>query len=163
MSEADSQYPVSGAGLGLRRPLADKLRDVAPGEIDFMEVAPENWIHVGGAMGKKLRYFTERYPFLIHGLSLSKFVTFQDEATRLSQAEAALLRLFLEAPNRLLTRLHIQDRLGGGGRDGMDRAIDVRVSRLRGKLSDNPKDPMLIKTIYGAGYLFVGDVDWSAA
>ena len=71
MSEANSQYPVSGAGLGLRRPLADKLKEVAPGEIDFMEVAPENWIHVGGAMGKKLRYFTERYPFLIHGLSLS--------------------------------------------------------------------------------------------
>ena len=71
MSEVNSNYPVSGAGLGLRRPLAGKLKDVAPGEIDFMEVAPENWIHVGGAMGKKLRYFTERYPFLIHGLSLS--------------------------------------------------------------------------------------------
>jgi uncharacterized protein (UPF0276 family) len=71
MSESNSNYPVSGAGLGLRRPLADKLKDVAEGEIDFMEIAPENWIHVGGAMGKKLRYFTERYPFLIHGLSLS--------------------------------------------------------------------------------------------
>ena len=71
MSEENSNYPVSGAGLGLRRPLTGKLKDVAPGEIDFMEVAPENWIHVGGAMGKKLRYFTERYPFLIHGLSLS--------------------------------------------------------------------------------------------
>ena len=71
MSESNSIYPVSGAGLGLRRPLAGKLHDVAAGEIDFMEVAPENWIHVGGAMGKKLRYFTERYPFLIHGLSLS--------------------------------------------------------------------------------------------
>ena len=71
MSEMNSNYPVSGAGLGLRRPLANKLKDVAPGEIDFMEVAPENWIHVGGAMAKTLRYFTERYPFLIHGLSLS--------------------------------------------------------------------------------------------
>jgi uncharacterized protein (UPF0276 family) len=71
MSESKPQYPVSGAGLGLRRPLADKLMGVPAGEIDFMEVAPENWIHVGGALGKKLRYFTERYPFLIHGLSLS--------------------------------------------------------------------------------------------
>jgi len=43
----------------------------ATSDVDFMEVAPENWIHVGGALGKKLRYFTERYPFLIHGLSLS--------------------------------------------------------------------------------------------
>ena len=71
MNNLNPQYPVSGAGLGLRRPLADKLMDVPPGQIDFMEVAPENWIHVGGALGKKLRWFTERYPFLIHGLSLS--------------------------------------------------------------------------------------------
>ena len=71
MSKLHSQYPVSGAGLGLRRPIGDKLKDVPDGEIDFMEIAPENWIHVGGALGKKLRYFTERYPFLIHGLSLS--------------------------------------------------------------------------------------------
>ncbi len=65
------QYPVSGAGRGLRRPIADQLKNVPDGEIDFMEVAPENWIHVGGALGKKFRYFTERYPFVIHGLSLS--------------------------------------------------------------------------------------------
>lgn len=71
MNHARAQFPVSGAGLGLRRPLADKLMNVPAGAIDFMEIAPENWIHVGGALGKKLRWFTERYPFLIHGLSLS--------------------------------------------------------------------------------------------
>ena len=71
MSEPQSQYPVQGAGLGLRRPIANKLMADPPSDIDFMEVAPENWIHVGGALGKKLRFFTERYPFLIHGLSLS--------------------------------------------------------------------------------------------
>lgn len=71
MTTQNSRYPVSGAGLGLRRPIADKLKAVPEGEIDFMEIAPENWIHVGGALGKKLRWFTERYPFLLHGLSLS--------------------------------------------------------------------------------------------
>jgi len=71
MSDIQSQYPVQGAGLGLRRPLADKLMADPPTDIDFMEVAPENWIHVGGALGKKLRFFTERYPFIAHGLSLS--------------------------------------------------------------------------------------------
>jgi len=71
MSDPHSQYPVQGAGLGLRRPLADKLMADPPTDIDFMEIAPENWIHVGGALRKKLRFFTERYPFLIHGLSLS--------------------------------------------------------------------------------------------
>ena len=71
MSQSPSPYPVSGAGLGLRRPIADKLMADPPADVDFMEVAPENWIHVGGALGKKFRWFTERYPFVIHGLSLS--------------------------------------------------------------------------------------------
>jgi uncharacterized protein (UPF0276 family) len=71
MSENPLQYPVTGAGLGLRRPIADKLMADPPTDVDFMEVAPENWIHVGGALGKKFRWFTERYPFVIHGLSLS--------------------------------------------------------------------------------------------
>ena len=62
---------MHGAGLGLRRPIVDQLMSDPPVDVDFMEVAPENWIHVGGAMAKKLRFFTERYPFVIHGLSLS--------------------------------------------------------------------------------------------
>ena len=71
MTEQDNQYPVSGAGLGLRRGLMNKLMAEPPVDIDFMEVAPENWIHVGGRLGHKFRFFTERYPMLIHGLSLS--------------------------------------------------------------------------------------------
>jgi hypothetical protein len=71
MSEQSSQYPVSGAGLGLRRPILNELMADSPADIDFMEIAPENWINVGGSLGKKLRFFTERYPFIIHGLSLS--------------------------------------------------------------------------------------------
>jgi len=71
MPDTEARYPVTGAGLGLRRGLMDRLMADPPADIDFMEVAPENWIHVGGKLGKKFRFFTERYPFLIHGLSLS--------------------------------------------------------------------------------------------
>ncbi|HSD69410.1 MAG TPA: DUF692 domain-containing protein [Woeseiaceae bacterium] len=71
MPQEKSQFPVSGAGLGLRRGMIDQLMAVPPARIDFMEVAPENWINVGGKLGRKFRFFTERYPFLIHGLSLS--------------------------------------------------------------------------------------------
>jgi uncharacterized protein (UPF0276 family) len=70
-SVADKQYPVTGAGLGLRRGIMDVLRENPPSQVDFMEVAPENWIGVGGALGRKFRYFTERYPFVVHGLSMS--------------------------------------------------------------------------------------------
>ncbi len=66
-----SRYPVDGAGLGLRRALLDPLRDNPPGSVDFFEVAPENWIGVGGKTGRQFRGFTERYPFIAHGLSLS--------------------------------------------------------------------------------------------
>lgn len=66
-----SRYPVTGAGLGFRMDLIDEMRANPPRQVDFMEIAPENWIRVGGARGKYLREFTERYPFVCHGLSLS--------------------------------------------------------------------------------------------
>lgn len=63
--------PVNGAGLGLRRSLLNSLQNVSPEDIQFMEVAPENWINVGGRFGKQFRSYTERFPFVCHGLSLS--------------------------------------------------------------------------------------------
>lgn len=64
-------YPVQGAGLGLRRALMGPLAGQQPAQVDFMEVAPENWIGLGGKLGKQFRSFTERFPFICHGLSLS--------------------------------------------------------------------------------------------
>lgn len=63
--------PVHGAGLGLRRNLLNSLQDTTTTDIQFMEVAPENWINVGGRFGKQFRAYTERFPFVCHGLSLS--------------------------------------------------------------------------------------------
>ena len=62
---------IQGAGLGLRRELIPALKAQAPSAIDFFEIAPENWIDLGGALGRDLRHFTERYPIVCHGLSLS--------------------------------------------------------------------------------------------
>ena len=61
----------AGAGLGLRRGLMQSLWERQPEEVDFLEVAPENWIGVGGRQGRRFREFTERYPVTLHGLSLS--------------------------------------------------------------------------------------------
>jgi len=80
--------------------------------------------------------------------------------TQLSRAEADVLRLFLSAPKRLVTRAQMLDTLGGTAGESFDRAMDVRISRLRTKLGEDPKNPRLIKTIYGAGYIFLGDVEW---
>jgi uncharacterized protein (UPF0276 family) len=64
-------YPVQGTGLGLKRDLMVPLLDQPDHGVDFFEVAPENWIGIGGKLGRQLRQFTERYPFVCHGLSLS--------------------------------------------------------------------------------------------
>ena len=72
MSTKEHQlYPVSGAGLGLRREKLDEMLESDLSSVNFMEVAPENWINVGGTYGKKFRQFTEKYDFICHGLSLS--------------------------------------------------------------------------------------------
>ena len=63
-------YPVHGVGLGLRRVFFDELLSSPDLEIDFMELAPENWLNFGGRQGRQLRALTERLPFVCHGLSL---------------------------------------------------------------------------------------------
>jgi len=75
----------------------------------------------------------------------------------LSTSEAELLKVFVRNPNRILQREQLM-----GSRDlaPTDRAIDVRVSRLRRKLEADPEHAALIKTVYGAGYLFLATVDW---
>jgi uncharacterized protein (UPF0276 family) len=60
-----------GAGLGFRRELIPALREGVPECISFFEIAPENWAGIGGRSARDLRFFTERYPFVCHGLSLS--------------------------------------------------------------------------------------------
>ncbi|WP_286037002.1 HvfB family MNIO-type RiPP peptide maturase [Microbulbifer variabilis] len=62
-------YPVEGAGLGLRRSMMGE--ELSSGAVDFFEVAPENWIGVGGRYGRWFHQLSERYPFILHGLSLS--------------------------------------------------------------------------------------------
>ena len=81
--------------------------------------------------------------------------------TPLSHAEAEMLRMFLDSPRRLISRTQMLESLGGTAGDSFDRAMDVRISRLRTKMGEDPKNPRLIKTIYGAGYIFLSEVGWS--
>ena len=71
MSSKGKTYPVDGAGLGLRRAFIGSLADNLPEQVDFMEVAPENWIDVGGKFGRQFRKIAEQLPMVCHGLSLN--------------------------------------------------------------------------------------------
>ena len=66
----NSRYKITGAGIGLRRVIAKELNAEIPKDIDFFELAPENWINVGGKPGRQLTAFCEQRPIMAHGLSL---------------------------------------------------------------------------------------------
>lgn len=77
-----------------------------------------------------------------------------DSEIALTSGEFTLLRLFLEHPNRVLTRDHLVALLKGYERAPFDRSVDVRVTRLRRKIEERPDAPVYLRTIWGEGYLF---------
>ena len=78
--------------------------------------------------------------------------------TPLSGAEYRLLRIFLAHPNRVLSRDQLVDLTQGKDANPLDRSIDVQVSRLRHRLGDDPREPHLIKTVRGEGYVLAAAV-----
>lgn len=76
----------------------------------------------------------------------------------LTSAEFDLLWLLSSNAGQILTREEIFNRLRGIEYDGQDRSVDVRVSRIRPKVGDDPDHPRRIKTVRSKGYLFVGDI-----
>lgn len=82
------------------------------------------------------------------------------EQHQLSTAEANLLKVFVDHPNRILRREQL---LGTREQESTDRSIDVSISRLRRKLEPAPGSAAFIKTVYGAGYLFHASVSWTRA
>jgi DNA-binding response OmpR family regulator len=78
----------------------------------------------------------------------------------LSSSENSLLEAFLRAPGRVLSRSNLLDATQGRSNEPFDRSMDARICRLRRKIEKSPKDAELIRTVYGAGYIFTADVDW---
>lgn len=75
----------------------------------------------------------------------------------LTAGEYTLLRVLVEHPNRVLTRDQLIEHLRGFERSAFDRSIDVRVTRLRRKIEDDPTAPRYLRTVWGEGYLFTPD------
>ncbi|MGB0867684.1 MAG: winged helix-turn-helix domain-containing protein, partial [Granulosicoccaceae bacterium] len=97
---------------------------------------------------------------LIGGLRIdpdSRSVSLDDESVELSANEYDLLWLLASSAGEILPRSQLMEQLCGYDYDGFNRAIDVRISRLRKKLNDNPGRPFRIKTVRGKGYLLALD------
>ena len=69
--QKNTQPALYGAGLGFRRSMLQSEQHFNDDQVNFFEVAPENWIPVGGVMGKQFRNMTSQHQFILHGLSLS--------------------------------------------------------------------------------------------
>lgn len=88
-----------------------------------------------------------------------RLVSPEGQDVSLTTAEFSLLSAMVNNPNRVLTRDRLLDLARAGDAESFDRSIDVLVHRLRRKIESDPKNPALIKTVRGGGYLFTPDVD----
>ena len=78
----------------------------------------------------------------------------QGKTIELTSAEFRLLKILASNPGKVFTRERLMDLVSGRDFDGVDRSIDVHVSRLRNKIEPDPRNPRWIKTVWGAGYRF---------
>lgn len=102
----------------------------------------------------------QRHKIVLSGLTIdqsSRVVMLDDKVVKVSSNEFDVLWLLAEKAGQLVTRDELVTKLRGFEYDGFDRSIDLRVSRLRKKLGDDPAEPYRIKTIWGKGYLFAKD------
>lgn len=105
---------------------------------------------VAASKAQQTTYTFGPYCLDITGHELSR----NGEPVPLTMAEFSLLRVFIEHPNRVLTRDLLIDLIKGYDRSPFDRSIDVRVTRLRRKIEEDHAAPRYIRTIWGEGYLF---------
>lgn len=78
----------------------------------------------------------------------------------LSAAETRLLEVLVKSAGRVLSRSQLMDHIRQNDEDPLDRSVDARISRLRKRLRDDPKSPKLLRTVYGAGYIFSSKIEW---
>jgi len=92
-------------------------------------------------------------------LSAHRLLDAQGEEIALTSMEFDLLRVFTEHPNQVLSRDQLLTHTRNREWEPFDRSIDIRIARLRKKIEPDPEKPRYIKTIRGAGYLFVPTSD----
>lgn len=151
-----------------RTSLSDKIASFELGADDYLAKPfemPELIVRVRALLRRKQTTLPERQlsdttrlpGWTVHP---SQFLIVHDDGHEesLSSSEMALLNVFLKRPNHVVTRDQLREELDSRVDElSFDRAIDVRISRLRSKLRDKSKDPNIIKTIYGAGYILINN------
>jgi two-component system phosphate regulon response regulator OmpR len=152
--------------LSARGALNDRLIGLELGADDYMPKPYEPRELVARIQSVLRR--TENFPALSESSVLKSLdlvvdtskatVSLNGESLDLTTMEFEMLCLFMKNPGVTLSREQVVDKLRGIEWDSIDRTIDVLISRLRSKLKDDVKNPKFLKTIWGSGYRFVGEV-----
>ena len=165
MNPAARPLPSTAAGLGLRRALLGPLQAAAPGDFDFLECAPDNWIGVGGRFGAALRELSARHPLVCHGLSLSLGSTDPLDDTYLAR-----LRRFLDEHRVPLFSEHLSYCSDGGQLYDLlpipftEEAVRHVSSRIR-RVQDALGRRIAVENIsyYAAPYQAMAEIDFVTA
>ena len=160
-----------------RNSLDDRVRGLSEGADDYL-AKPADPVELVARIRSVLRRMARAAPAPEHATdapeapSRARFGDMEFDTARLeltdpggaaialSRADADLLVLFLRTRGRVVSRDWLIEQIFADAGGQFDRSIDVRVSRLRKKLGDDPRNPKLIRTIYGAGYVFAVPVEW---
>lgn len=156
---------VQGVGLGLRREMLSQMLQQKPAEIDFFEVAPENWIPFGGALQKQFRQLTEQHQFICHGLSLSI-----GSPAPLDIALVKQVKVFLQQHNISLYSEHLSYCSGAGHLYDLmpipftSEAVDYVAKRVR-QVQDILERPLILENVsyYAAPGQEMSELDFTLA
>ena len=160
--------------LTARDAVMDKVAGIDAGADDYLvkPFSPREAVARARAILRRCRPdaggpATEVARFAGWTVDFRSFQLFAPDGTEVevTASEVRLLHSFLTLPRRVLTREALMDAEADAGAGGgaYDRSIDVRISRLRQKLGEDPRNPKLIKTVYGSGYMFTAAIDWLPA
>lgn len=92
-------------------------------------------------------------------LAARELLSPEEEPTHLTTAEFELLAALAQAPNQVLSRSDLLKRCAGREWNPVDRSVDIHIGRIRSKIEADPKNPKIVKTIRGTGYVFVSQVE----
>jgi len=168
--QLQQQTPCAVLILTGRNDVMDRVLGLELGADDYLVKPFEPRELVARVRSILRRYLRSSAPETTNAPGIARFADWQFDIGRhmlvapdghevgVSATEASMLQALLKNPNRILSREQL---IGERDLDPYDRSVDVRVSRLRRKLEDDPQNPRLIKTVYGAGYLFTATVEWA--
>lgn len=155
--------------LTARGDVNDRITGLEIGADDYMPKpfdVRELWTRIQAVLRRTYKNFgvTGQYDF--DGLEIdvnTQSVKLDGKALDLTTAEFEMLRLFAENPQKPLDRDFMMEQTRGIPWESFNRSVDVVVSRLRQKLGDDPRHPRFLKTIWGTGYMFIGQTEEEAA